>query len=204
MCHTNLLTLHLRLLLWHFNTLTDTYWLFFLQKTDRGQPLPQRHYNRSQGCWWHCVGLHQVFKYETLLAFLGSILFCQSSQILSDYCPKMNAIFLVLAFFQNCSECNFIIFTKKKRGGELLSEEKKRRNRIFWEAASFFIAPFIDFSSHQKLQFLFLICECVYGGFLLNNCSLHLLSLFITASTLFIFMPIKQADTCHPPILFML
>lgn len=118
------------LLLWHFNTLTDTYWLLLHQKTDSGQPLLQGHYNRSQCCWWHCVGLHQVFKYETLLAFLVSILVCQSSPILSDYCLKMNATFLVkdIALFWNCSECNFIIFLKKGRvGGDYCLRNKKKK-----------------------------------------------------------------------------
>lgn len=82
----------------------------------------------------------------------------------------------------------------------MLKRGIKTRNKIFQEAASFFIAPLIDFSSYKKLHFLLPLRECVYVGSLLNNHSLLLRTLFITSTTLLILLSIKQSDTSHPPL----
>lgn len=174
----------------------------FHQKTDGGQHLLYC----TSGTWQQESRLlvtlcrpSSGFQIWDRIGFLGSKLFCQRCPILSDYCPK-NEWYISgerHSFVSKLLRMQFYHLQKRTIVWGI-----KRRNTIFWEAASFFIAPFIDFSSHQKFQFLLVICECVYVGFLLNNCSLHLLSLFFAAPTLFIFMSIKQADTCHPPPLY--
>lgn len=110
-----------------------------------------------------------------LLVFLGSVL-TDIERLISQ---KMNDTFPVwdITFFQNCSKCNFIMLKKRTIVWGI-----KRRNRIFWEATSSFIAPFIDFSSHQKTSLspsLLWMCVC---GFLSEKPLTSPLSLSLSSS----------------------
>lgn len=94
-----------------------------------------------------------------------------------------------------------LYFCFKRLKMQFYHAQKRNKNEKWDFLGSSFIfhSPAYWFFFLQKLHFLLPLRECVYVGSLLNNHSLLLRTLFITSTTLFILLSIKQSDTSHPP-----